>query len=63
MFRHSRRLDLYPVSAHLVSRGDGQQRGAAVNHRITGQPMNTGSQHVSTRYSSTDPKFPLLSGV
>src|ERR687897_3439707 len=26
----------------------------AVSHRITGQPTNTGSQHVSTRYSSTD---------
>src|SRR4051812_4474768 len=26
----------------------------AVSQRITGQPTNTGSQHVSTRYSSTD---------
>src|SRR5271165_7210941 len=25
-----------------------------VSHRITGQPTNTGSQQVSTRYSSTD---------
>src|SRR6202046_3774738 len=25
-----------------------------VNHRITGQPMNTGNQQVSTRYSSTE---------
>src|ERR1700761_1810875 len=25
-----------------------------VNQRITGQPTNTGSQQVSTRYSSTD---------
>src|SRR3984957_17058620 len=25
-----------------------------VNHRITGQPTNTGSQQVSTRYSRTD---------
>src|ERR1700735_5898162 len=25
-----------------------------VNHRITGQPMNTGNQQVNTRYSSTD---------
>src|SRR5271156_606339 len=25
-----------------------------VSHRMTGQPMNTGSQHVSTRYSSTE---------
>ena len=26
----------------------------SVSHRITGQPMNTGIQQVSTRYSSTD---------
>ena len=26
----------------------------SVSHRITGQPTNTGSQQVSTRYSSTD---------
>src|SRR5437764_8548629 len=25
-----------------------------VSHRITGQPMNTGSQQVSTRYSRTE---------
>src|SRR3954466_7798770 len=26
----------------------------AVNQRITGHPTNTGNQHVSTRYSSTE---------